>query len=144
MQNTWRVVADNIMHKVKRSVSIQDIVHFERKQVREATNPIFDLPVLAKRQSANQKLFFTSPNVKPSGNATKSCLLCSKHHYLNQCKRFRNLSHKDRLKFVTDKNLCFVCLNSGHRISSCSRTDCCQRENCNKKHATLLHFPPPP
>ena len=41
MQNKWRVVADNTMHEVKRSVSIQDIVHFVRKQVSEATNPIF-------------------------------------------------------------------------------------------------------
>ena len=50
----------------------------------------------------------------------------------------------DRLKFVTDKNLCFACLNSGHCASSCSRTDCCRRENCHKKHTTLLHPPPPP
>ena len=145
IQHKWRSVADNIMHEVKRPISIKDIVHFVRKQAREATNPIFGVPT--KRKQTNQKSFFASSNVKspkPHENDTKVCPLCSAHHYLNQCKRFRSLSYKDRLKFVTDEKLCFACLNTGHRASSCSRTDCCRRENCTKKHTTLLHPPSPP
>ena len=40
--------------------------------------------------------------------------------------------------------MCFACLQPGHRADHCSRTDCCWKENCNKKHTTLLHPPPPP
>ena len=141
IQHKWRGVADNIMHEVKRYVSIEDIVHFVRKQAREINNPIFGVSV--KRKPANQKLFFSSSNVKPIQKPTKSCPLCSAFHYLNQCKQFRNLSYKDRLKFVIDHNLCFACLNSGHRASACSRTDCCQKVKCTEKHTTLLHPPPP-
>ena len=70
--------------------------------------------------------------------------MCLAPHYLNHCKRFRNLSYQDRYKFVIQRKLCFACLQPGHRADRCSRTDCCRKENCNKKHTTLLHPPPPP
>ena len=69
--------------------------------------------------------------------------MCLALHYLNHCKRFRNL-YQDRYKFVIQKKLCFACLQPGHRADRCLRTDCCRKENCNKKHTTLLHSPPPP
>ena len=70
--------------------------------------------------------------------------MCLAPHYLNYCKRFQNLSYQDRYKFVIQKKLCFACLQPGHRADRCSRTDCCRKEKCNKRHTTLLHPPPPP
>ena len=140
IQHKWRAVADNIMHEVKKNISIEDIVHFLRKQARELSNPVFDVSV--KKRVNNQNLFFASA-VKSNTDSIKSCLMCWASHYLNHCKRFRKF-YQHRYKFVIQKKLCFACLQPGHRTDRCSRTDCCRKENCNKKHTTLLHPPPPP
>ena len=129
------------MHEVKKNLSIEDIVYFVRKQARELSNPVFGVSL--KKRVNNQKLFFASA-VKSNIDSIKSCLMCSAPHYLNHCKRFRNLSYQDRYKFVIQKKLCFACLQPGHRADRCSRTDCFRKENCNKKHTTLLHPPPQP
>ena len=141
IQHKWRAVADNIMHEVKKNISIENIIYFVRKQARELSNPVFGVSV--KKRVNNQKLFFASA-VKPNTDSTISCLMCLASHYLNHCKRFRNLFYQDRYKFVIQKKLCFACLQPGHRADRCSRTDCCRKENCNKKHTTLFHPPPPP
>ena len=141
IQHKWRAVADNIMHEAKKNISIEDIVYFMRKQVRELSNLVFGVSV--KKRVNNQKLFFASA-VKPNTDSTKSCLMCLTPHYLNHCKRFRNLSYQERYKFVIQKKLCFACLQPGHRADRCSRTDCCRKENCNKRHTALLHPPPQP
>ena len=141
IQHKWRAVANNIMYEAKKNISIEDIVYFVRKQARELSTPVFGVSV--KKRVNNQKLFFASA-VKSNTDLTKSCLMCLAPHYLNHCKRFRNLSYQDRYKFVIQKKLCFACLQPGHRADRCSRTDCCRKENCNKKHTTLLHPPPPP
>ena len=138
LQQKWHSIADNIVHEVKRSFSIADIAHFVRKQAREADHPIFGLPT--KRKVARQKSCLSSTKTSQK-SVDKMCLLCSAKHYINPCKSFRSLSYKDRLKFVIEHNLCFACLNPGHHAAACSRTNCCQRENCDKKHTTLLHPP---
>ena len=140
IQYKWRAVADNIMHEVKKNISIEDIVYFVRKQACELSNPVFRVSV--KKRVNNQKLFFASA-VKSNTDSIKSCLMCLAPHYLNHCKWFRNLSYQDKYKFVIQK-LYFACLQPGHRADRCSRTDCCRKENCNKRHTTLLHPPPPP
>ena len=38
----------------------------------------------------------------------KSCFMCQRLHYLNQCKQIRDLAYKDRLKFVVDKKNCVL------------------------------------
>ena len=118
------------MHEVKKNISIEDIVYFVLKQACELSNPVFGVSV--KKRVNNQKLFFASA-VKPNTDSTKSCLMCLAPHYLNHCKRFRNLSYQDRYKFVIQKKLCFACLQPGHRTDRCSKTDCCRKENCNKR-----------
>ena len=90
LQHKWREVADNIMHEVKKNISIEDIVYFVRKQARELSNPVFGVSV--KKKVNNQKLFFASA-AKSNTDSTKSCLICLAPHYLNHCKRFRNLSY---------------------------------------------------
>ena len=115
IQHKWRAVADNIMHEVKKNISIEDIVYFVRKQARELSNPVFGVSV--KKRVNNQKLFFASA-VKSITDSTKSCLMCLAPHYLNHCKRFRNLSYQDRYKFVIQKKLCFACLHDCNQIKT--------------------------
>ena len=48
LQHKWRALADSIMHKMKRAVSIEDVVYFVSKQAREINNPIFGVPLKNK------------------------------------------------------------------------------------------------
>ena len=56
IQHKWRAVADNIMHEVKKNISIEDIVYFVRKQACELSNPVFGVSV--KKRVNNQKVVF--------------------------------------------------------------------------------------
>ena len=58
----WQALADNIMHEMKPVVSIEDVSHSTRKQVRKINNLIFGVPV--KKKSINQKLFFTAAQLR--------------------------------------------------------------------------------
>ena len=44
--------------------------------------------------------------------------------------------------FVKLKNLCFICLRSGHSIKECKSKSTCR--TCKKRHNTLLHRPTMP
>ena len=103
------------MHEVKKNISIEDIVYFVRKQARELSNPVFGVSV--KKRVNNQKLLFASA-VKPSTDSTKSCLMCLAPHYLNHCKRFRNL-------IKTDISLLF-------------KRSCCALHACNQDIALTV------
>ena len=72
IQHKWRAVADNIMHEVKKNISIEVIVYYVRKQARELSNPVFGVSV--KKRVNNQKLFFASA-VKSNTDSTKSSSL---------------------------------------------------------------------
>ena len=56
IQHKWRAVADNIMHEVKKNISIEDIVYFVRKQARELSNPVFRC--FCKEKGEQSKIVF--------------------------------------------------------------------------------------
>ena len=97
LQQKSRAIGDNIVHEVKRSVSTADIVHFVRKQAREANNPVFGLPT--KRKVVGQKSLFSSTKTSRKSD-DKICLLCSAKHYINQCKSFRSFPTKIGLNLL--------------------------------------------
>ncbi|UYV82256.1 hypothetical protein LAZ67_21001470 [Cordylochernes scorpioides] len=67
----------------------------------------------------------------------KSCVLCKGEHFLLKCPRFNGMMLPERWTFVKDNRLCYNCLRSNHRVSSCVFTQNCK--SCNKRHHTLLH-----
>ncbi|UYV77734.1 hypothetical protein LAZ67_15002083 [Cordylochernes scorpioides] len=71
------------------------------------------------------------------------CLLCKNSHPIFKCDKFHKSSLLERWNIVKTNNLCFNCLRSNHRVTSCKITMHCK--SCNKKHHTLLHsFQPEP
>ena len=72
-----------------------------------------------------------------SKKAPKTCKHCTKDHYLNQCDAFKGLDIEKRWEFVKQNNLCFNCLNGGHRLEDCKYRKRCTE--CNRKHNILLH-----
>ena len=78
-----------------------------------------------------------------SSDSNMSSFFCSFHdsdtHSTSQCKRFLDLTAKDRSKFCTQFKVCKVCLDSGHSSRDCTSNLVCK--HCQKKnHHTLLCF----
>ncbi|UYV82191.1 hypothetical protein LAZ67_21001303 [Cordylochernes scorpioides] len=67
----------------------------------------------------------------------KSCVLCKGEYFLLKCPKFNGMMLPERWTFVKDNRLCYNCLRSNHRVSSCVFTQNCK--SCNKRHHTLLH-----
>lgn len=69
----------------------------------------------------------------------KCCALCSDNHHIFNCKKFSEMTVKDRQDFVKTKRLCFNCFSPTHVVSRCRRkyTRC---KRCGKLHHSLLHI----
>lgn len=67
---------------------------------------------------------------------TNGCGVCKGSHPIYQCDKFKELGADERTKAVQQAQVCFNCLQSGHRVKACTRTHC---KICGKKHYSLLH-----
>lgn len=66
------------------------------------------------------------------------CALCGDEHYIFYCKKFGELSTKERQDFVQSNKLCFNCLAPTHAVVKCRQSACCKK--CGRRHHSLLHF----
>jgi hypothetical protein len=69
--------------------------------------------------------------------ATFKCLMCKSIHALHKRDKFCNLTLQGRRAIVARCNLCFNCMQEGHRAHECTSTHRCKQ--CKKHHHTLLH-----
>lgn len=66
------------------------------------------------------------------------CLYCrGGEHAMEQCRAMDKVPHKEKIRFLRVKGLCFGCLRQGHTSSSCQERTSCQL--CAQSHPTLLH-----
>jgi len=63
--------------------------------------------------------------------------MCKSSHALYKCHKFCNLTLQDRRAIVTQYNLCFNCIQEGHKACEFTNPHYCKR--CKKHHHTLLH-----
>ena len=69
-----------------------------------------------------------------------SCPACSSTgHSLARCNAYRNWGLKRKNNLVKAHNLCYNCLQAGHRISACTNKGTCRE--CKRRHHTTLHDP---
>ncbi|XP_076248024.1 uncharacterized protein LOC143187670 [Calliopsis andreniformis] len=66
----------------------------------------------------------------------EKCVLCNEEHALFSCSQFQKLTPAARSNKVRQLNLCFNCLQPGHRNIACSHGQC---RKCGKKYHTTLH-----
>ena len=72
--------------------------------------------------------------------ALGSCPACSSTgHSLARCNGYRNWRLKRKNDLVKAHNLCYNCLQAGHRISACTNKGTCRE--CKRRHHTTLHDP---
>ena len=75
-----------------------------------------------------------------SPTALGSCPACSSTgHSLARCNAYRNWGLKRKNDLVKAHNLCYNCLQAGHRISACTNKGTCRE--CKRRHHTTLHEP---
>ena len=79
-------------------------------------------------------------NVKSLKRASAfECLFCSKPgHLIYSCYIFISEVLANRMKFATEKNLCFSCLRHAHEDSKCPIRSSPRLPNCKKNHRALL------
>lgn len=79
-------------------------------------------------------------NVMQESDTQQQCVLCGQAHALVSCKKFLALEPNDRWTEITQRQLCFGCLQDGHILPSCIEKKKCTAEGCSLWHNELLHF----
>lgn len=95
-------------------------------------------------QSSNSSRSFIATISNASNNKqsepsqkSRNCPICKSDHAVFMCKKFLNLSPKDRQTEAERASLCLNCLRYGHQIHACRLSSC---RKCKGRHNTLLHF----
>lgn len=69
-------------------------------------------------------------------NKNDRCKLCKDGiHYMQSCKKFIEMTVKNRQNVVRENNLCWNCLNPSHAVRDCKARTC---KKCEGKHHTML------
>jgi len=80
------------------------------------------------------------PNVKSSFVTTglsKACPCCAESHALDSCNRIKAWSVDDRVQWLREKKLCFICLSAEHWANKCRSKYRCTE--CKRWHHDLIH-----
>ncbi|KAL0893119.1 hypothetical protein ABMA27_014752 [Loxostege sticticalis] len=104
----------------KRALALENA---EKQQVQQTTIPKATHMVTVPAGTTSMK------------SSTPACVLCKLPHKLFTCPKFLLLSAADRLKLITDKKLCKICLNS--HTKKCRFFFKC--DICKEKHNKLIH-----
>ena len=101
-----------------------------------------------------EDIIVTEPTQEPTWNGQKtffgeivsidskeniSCDVCGDNHTILNCSKFERMGVPVRWGTAKRLNLCYRCLNKGHRGKSCERSRACGRGGCRKLHNKLLH-----
>ncbi|XP_048578061.1 uncharacterized protein LOC116619333 [Nematostella vectensis] len=65
--------------------------------------------------------------------------LCEKDHSESKCPTLLPATVDKRWEMVKEKRVCFGCLRGGHQRRSCSRSQKCGVDGCDRGHHYLLH-----
>ena len=84
------------------------------------------------------RTFFASSS--SGGEGTKNnCAACNGLHGVWSCAAFKFMQPNQRWTVAKKGNLCYRCLDSGHRGTDCSKTRTCGLGGCSESHHRLLH-----
>jgi len=67
------------------------------------------------------------------------CAYCKEEHYSAACLKFS--TPEARKEILMKEGRCFLCLETGHRVSQCSSVRRCRK--CNQRHHQSICSPPP-
>ena len=129
---------------------MNDLTLFVRAAADEANDPVFcklrTVQESSKWRGNEKRSSFTvvaSSDHRAGGSVDSASVpggvLCSGPHSIFRCEEFRRLKPQERYKMACDKHLCFNCLKSGHRSSTCTLARTCSVPGCSRRHTRYLH-----
>ena len=143
----WRDHATDSLEKRNLYPNFQDFVVFVERQASVLTDPVYGGDALSgstrrslrpsTMQPSKKTSIFTSAARRPM------CSLCSQDHKLFMCSKFRDKSLSERIVYVNDNKLCYICLSSTHATNDCMSTYKCTVNDCMAKHSKFLHVDRP-
>ena len=102
---------------------------FVERQASVLTDPVYGGDALSGSRRRSLRPSTMQPSKKTSifTSATRRpmCSLCSQDHKLFMCSKFRDKSLSERIVYVNDNKLCYICLSSTHATNDCMSTYKC-------------------
>ena len=143
----WRDYATDSLEKRNIYPNFQDFVVFVERRASVLTDPVYGGEALhgISRRSLRPSTMHPTKKSSSFTSATKRpmCVLCSKDHKLFMCSKFRDKSLSERIAYVNDNKLCYICLASAHMTNDCKSTYRCTVSECMTRHSKLLHVDRP-
>lgn len=121
--------------------TVSEIIQFleSKFKVLEAIEVAKNISVRAQRPIENSaKKYYEKGSASKSFASTSKlkCFVCGSEHTIYKCPTFCGLDISDRIKRVTELDLCKICLRK-HDGRKCNARFCFK---CAKPHNTLLHL----
>lgn len=141
LREKWRAAVCELQETVNQRATFSDIVNFVERQVKIMTDPVFgniqDVSTLIGSKSVNKGKSQSYLKTKRSSFATtvtamerkteigtnrketvsfrnKSCLFCKCEHALELCPLLEQRSQGEKISFLKENGICFVCMCTGH------------------------------
>nr|XP_012215486.1 PREDICTED: uncharacterized protein LOC105667930 [Linepithema humile] len=64
------------------------------------------------------------------------CHVCGENHNIQNCEKFKAMSHVERSESIKKAGLCFNCFRANHKVTACKASSC---RKCDRRHHTMLH-----
>ena len=143
----WRDHATDSLEKRNLYPNFQDFVVFVERQASVLTDPVYGDEALSgsTRRSLRPSTMQTSKKTSIFTSAARRpmCSLCNQDHKLFMCSKFRDKSISERIVYVNDNKLCYICLSSTHATNDCMSTYKCTVNDCMDTHSKFLHVDRP-
>ena len=134
VQEKWRRKVDDILEKQNGNVTFANLVDFIETESRIANNPLYGRAFFGsdRKDFNNNKVSCNTTNMQKI-----KCWFCEESHFLEKCPKLQSETYENRIKFIKDKKLCFMCMARNHMSKNCPRKRTC--EICGLGHNTLTH-----
>ncbi|XP_067933911.1 uncharacterized protein [Watersipora subatra] len=140
-----KYACSNLRNRTATQKSISKATPNKRSQSQDKPKSNNQVHVSIKAESRTQAAptSTTNSSIAKSNTTELQCQYCiSKEdkrfkHLTAECLFLAKLTHKEIQDFITEKSLCFGCLETGHRFKSRFSKAVCKE--CKLAHATVLH-----
>lgn len=158
LRDRWGTRVRGIRRDEKRSAKFSDLVEFVNGQAEAALDQSYSHLLERAKQPSDHESDGSqqrsggkrrlNPAAQPADTVpgpgaqvcafSPPCLYCrGGEHAMEQCIAMAKVPHKEKIRFLRVKGLCYGCLRQGHTSSSCQERTCCRL--CAQSHPTLLH-----
>ena len=112
--------------------------HANIAKIRKDYNEFSGIPVCDAKKDTKREEKATTLLTKEETNPKDKCSYCAQDHLTRECPRLRKKTISQTRSFITDRHLCYKCLEDDHIAEKCDVVVTCAQ--CGKSHASVCHF----